>query len=180
WGTACNLLSHPACWPWALAWRRRWARWAVSTRPGAPRAWHRWRPSAWARGEPGGRVRPFTTRDTCDAPDEVFRRSIQIEKRLVLPQLRMVSPELHGVPGTPWRGENEMADVSPWLQTVIGGLMTLAGGALTHCMTLRRERDARRHEADDRRNRQRADFQIKTLTELQDALCRIMKPVYPL
>jgi len=47
-------------------------------------------------------------------------------------------------------------------------------------MTLRRERDARRHEADDRRNRQRADFQIKTLTELQDALCRIMKSVYPL
>jgi hypothetical protein len=73
-----------------------------------------------------------------------------------------------------------MADVSPWLQTVIGGLMTLAGGALTHWMTLRRERDARRHEADDRRNRQRADFQINTLRELQDALCRIMKSVYSL
>ncbi|MBV8312387.1 MAG: hypothetical protein JO344_18545, partial [Planctomycetaceae bacterium] len=73
-----------------------------------------------------------------------------------------------------------MADVSPWLQTVIGGVMTLAGGALTHWMTLRRERDARRHEADDRRNRQRADFQINTLRELQDALCRIMKSVYSL
>jgi hypothetical protein len=73
-----------------------------------------------------------------------------------------------------------MADVSSWLQTVIGGLMTLAGGALAHWMALGREREARRHEAEQRRNRQRADFQIKSLMELQDALCRIMKSAYPL
>lgn len=73
-----------------------------------------------------------------------------------------------------------MAEVSPWVQTVIGGVMTLAGGALTHWLTLRRERDARRQEAEERRNRQRADFQIKTLTDLQDALCRIMKSAYPI
>jgi hypothetical protein len=73
-----------------------------------------------------------------------------------------------------------MADVSPWLQTVIGGGMTLAGGALTHWMTVRRERDARRHEAEEHRNRQRADFQIKTLMDLQDALCRVMASAYPI
>src|SRR5262249_60503248 len=76
--------------------------------------------------------------------------------------------------------EVAMGDVSPWVQTVIGGVMTLLGGALTHLLTVRRERDARRHEAEERRNRQRADFQIKTLTDLQDALCRIMKSAYPI
>jgi hypothetical protein len=75
---------------------------------------------------------------------------------------------------------DKMADVSPWVQTVIGGLMTLAGGSVAHWMTLGREREARRSEGEVHRNRQRADFQIKSLTELQDALCRIMKSAYPL
>jgi hypothetical protein len=35
-----------------------------------------------------------------------------------------------------------------------------------------REREAREHEAQEQRERQRADFQIKTLTELQDAPVR--------
>ena len=46
--------------------------------------------------------------------------------------------------------------------------------------TFWRERDAKCHEAEEHCKRQRADFQIKTLTDLQDALCRIMKSVYPL
>ena len=75
---------------------------------------------------------------------------------------------------------DEMADVSPLLQTLIGGVMTLAGGVLGQWMTFWRERDTKRCEAEVYRNRQRADFQIKSLTELQDALCRIIKSVYHL
>jgi hypothetical protein len=78
------------------------------------------------------------------------------------------------------RKGDEMADASPWLQTVIGGVMTLAGSALAQWMTFWRERGTRRHEAEEHRNRQRAEFQIRTLTDLQDALCRIMKSVYTL
>jgi hypothetical protein len=73
-----------------------------------------------------------------------------------------------------------MPDLSPLLQTVIGGLMTMGGGALAHRLTLGREREARQHEAEERRRRQQADFQIKTLSDLQDALCRVMKAVYTL
>ena len=73
-----------------------------------------------------------------------------------------------------------MADVSPLLQTLIGGLMTLAGSVLGQWMTFWRERDTKRREIEVHRNRQRADFQIKSLTELQDALCRIMKSAYTL
>lgn len=59
-----------------------------------------------------------------------------------------------------------MPDLSPLLQTVIGGAMTMGGGALAHWLTLGREREARRHEAEERCRRQQADFQIKALTEL--------------
>jgi hypothetical protein len=73
-----------------------------------------------------------------------------------------------------------MADVSPMIQTVLGGAMTLAGGAVVQLLTFWRERNTRRHDAEEHRNRQRADFQIKTLTELQEALCQLMESVYPL
>ena len=78
-------------------------------------------------------------------------------------------------------------EIQPWITVagpivgvVVGSGIALLGGVIGQWMTLQRERDARRHEAEEHRSRQRADFQIKTLTELQDALCRIMKSTYPI
>jgi hypothetical protein len=68
-----------------------------------------------------------------------------------------------------------MADVSPLFQIMIGGLMTLAGGALVQWMTLWREREVRKHGVEEHRNRQRAEFQLKTLLELQDAMTDLTK-----
>jgi hypothetical protein len=62
--------------------------------------------------------------------------------------------------------------------TVVGSVAALGGVLLTQLWTSWRERKAREHEVQEQRERQRADFQIKTLTELQDALVRNVRATY--
>jgi hypothetical protein len=74
--------------------------------------------------------------------------------------------------------EIEMPDASPWVQvigTAIGGLATFAGVLVAQRMTAVREREARRIEAEERLRRQRAEFQVKTLLELQEAFLELLK-----
>ncbi|MBV8487042.1 MAG: hypothetical protein JO161_02070 [Planctomycetaceae bacterium] len=73
-----------------------------------------------------------------------------------------------------------MVDLTPLVQTVIGGGLTLAGGVLGQWIAFRRERHTKRIEIEEHHKRQRFDFQIKSLTKLQGALCRIMKAAYPI
>jgi hypothetical protein len=70
-----------------------------------------------------------------------------------------------------------MADVSQWVQlsgTALGGVLSLAGGLIAQLMTTGREREGRRVEAEEHRKRQRADFQVKTLLEVQEAAWQVL------
>jgi hypothetical protein len=70
-----------------------------------------------------------------------------------------------------------MADMNPWIPVLsslggvlLGGTASLLGGIVVQWMTLKREREAREHEAIMERERRLAEFQFKTLIELQDSL----------
>lgn len=65
-----------------------------------------------------------------------------------------------------------MADVSPWVQivgTALGGALSIGGGFVAQWMTTGRDREARQVAAEEQRKRQRAEFQMKSLLEVQEA-----------
>jgi hypothetical protein len=71
-----------------------------------------------------------------------------------------------------------MADSNIWAPVVasgITGVVTLFGSWLAQWMTSGRESRARQHEAAEQEKRQRLDFQIKTLLELQEAVYGLMQ-----
>ena len=72
-----------------------------------------------------------------------------------------------------------MPDVNhPWIPVIaaaIGGALAILGVVVTQWWTAKREHEAREHERKERRERQLADFQIKTLLDIQDATKKLLR-----
>lgn len=76
-----------------------------------------------------------------------------------------------------------MPDVNPWIPVAtaaLGVVSTLATQIVTQWSTSRRERLARAHETEERRQRQRSEFERKTLLGLQAAALRLHRAVITL
>jgi hypothetical protein len=72
-----------------------------------------------------------------------------------------------------------MIGLNSWIPVIgtlggalLGGAASFLGGIIGQWMTLKREREARGHEAGEVRRRQWEEFQVKTLIELQDTLAK--------
>jgi hypothetical protein len=73
--------------------------------------------------------------------------------------------------------DEAMADINSVYQligTALGGALSIAGGFLAQWMTTGREREGRRIDAEENRKRQRAEFQVKTLLEVQEVAWKIL------
>jgi hypothetical protein len=74
------------------------------------------------------------------------------------------------------------SDITPWIPALaslggvlIGSVASLYGSMIGQWMGLKREREAREHEAERSRMRVWNEFQLKTLMELQDALDKMIR-----